>query len=176
MKKFACYSLIVTVSATILSGCPLSPIPPFSANGNYMGQWSAYIPVLGEEPVSCDITLQLKQETLLSVYPLNHSIAGKYIFDFDCGTVRALAALLGIPTQIPYDIVIGTMASDGSISLVGADNVDGFTSGAIVSATAIDADDDGVVDSFDGTWYLTVSTGTVPILVEGTFAATLGGV
>lgn len=172
MKKFALRSIILAVSAGIFSGCPLSPIPPFSANGNFTGQWTAYIPILGEEPVSCTVTLKLKQETLLSVYPLNHSISGSYTFGFDCGTVRALTLVLGLPTQVSYDIVIGTMSSDGSVNLVGTDNVSGFTSGAIISGASTDADDDGLVDSFDGTWYFTVSTGSIPILVEGTFTAT----
>lgn len=171
MIKSSLRLLFLVVAFACLSGCPLSPIPPFSANGSYTGQWSAYIPVLGEDPVTCNITLQLKQETLLSVYPLNHSITGKYTFDFGCDSVRALALVLGLPTQISYDIIIGTMASDGSVSLVGSDNAPGFTSGAIVSAQCVDANDDGFVDSLDGTWYFTVSTGSIPILVEGTFTA-----
>ena len=149
----------------------MSPVPPYSAAGQYRGQWSAYIPMLGEDEVMCNIIFELKQEVLLNVYPLNHSVTGKITFDFDCGPVTALVLLLGLPKQVSYDVVLGTMASDGSVNLVGSDNEPAFSSGCIVNVATADTNEDGYVDTLEGTWYFTVSTGSLPVLVEGTFAA-----
>lgn len=163
--------ILLGVAACVLAGCPLYPVPPYNASGTYEGDWSSYIPILGDEPVVCTLRFDLEQETLLNVYPLNHVITGKVTFDFSCPIVSVLVLLLGLPQQISYDIVVGSMAPDGTVNLVCSDNEEGFTSVAVVEATTVDADDDGFMDTLEGTWYFTVPTGSIPVLVEGEFSA-----
>ncbi|MBP8128993.1 MAG: hypothetical protein KA184_05385 [Candidatus Hydrogenedentes bacterium] len=158
-------------AACVLAGCPLYPVPPYNASGTYEGDWSSYIPVLGDEPVVCTLKLEFEQETLLNVYPLNHYIQGKVTFDFSCPLVSVLLLLLGLPQQVSYDIVVGSMQPDGTVNLVCSDNLEGFTSVATVQAATADTDEDGFMDTLEGTWYFTVPTGSVPVLVEGDFTA-----
>ncbi|HNR31842.1 MAG TPA: hypothetical protein PKI11_13215 [Candidatus Hydrogenedentes bacterium] len=164
-------AILVGVAAGALAGCPLYPVPPYNATGKYQGEWSSYIPILGEEPVGCVLHFDFKQETLLNVYPLNHSVTGKISFDFNCPEVMVLTVLLGLPQQISYDIVIGSMKPDGSLNIVASDNVEGFTSVAVFEAITADEDEDGFMDTLEGTWYFTISTGSIPVLVEGEFTA-----
>lgn len=172
MKRVFAAAILMGGFVTMLSGCPLYPVPPYNTSGDFTGTWSALIPALGEDPVTCNITLNLQQETLLNVYPLNHSITGEITFDFSCGVVQILVLLLGLPETVSYDIVIGTMAADGTINLVGADNETDFTSGLVIEATPTDSDGDKNIDALEGAWYFTVSSDSVPVLVQGDFSAT----
>jgi hypothetical protein len=167
--------LCVLLAVCLLSaGCPLTPTPPHSVQGLYTGRWEAMIPLLGSAPVGCEIRLNLKHQALTSFFPVNHMVTGEVVFEFTCLEVGVLAQLLGVPDTVSYDVVTGSIDEMGKLTLTCVDNVSGFTSGALLRAETVDGNADGRAETMSGSWYFTLPTGAIPILVEGEFTAGAG--
>ena len=135
-----------------LSGCPLLPQPPFDASGDYTGSWES-----NETKAACPFTMSLIHKADF-IYPFNHQVIGTVEFSYGCLIDNEL--LTQIQDELPELVipVFGSLKDDGSGALslgIDTDTLEfPFSINLQFDGTGVDEDEDGVMDSYAGTYSL----------------------
>ena len=158
----------VVLALTGLAGCNM-PTPPFNVTGTYSGVYGLDDPQFALDD-NCGITLELYHEPNIPF--LQSTFAGVARLEWDCLLTPFFQTILGIESESAVLPLLATLKEDGTFSFDLELNVDdipaalldsidqagldfdpteSFIAFAIhFSGTGVDTDDDGYMDTTDG--------------------------
>ncbi len=158
---------LATAAALIAAGCPGQfPKPPFDATGTYVGSWNGNSTDQAQQVIGCPLTLTLTQDVSAN-YPADHGVSGTAEIDYSC---------IELPEWVnkPLPSVVnvsGLMADNGKLTLLSGGCTTALCLVLSLNGQGEDADEDGHMDSYTGTWAFTfLLAGVQPFGFTGTFA------
>ncbi|NLE59757.1 MAG: hypothetical protein GX616_15475 [Planctomycetes bacterium] len=146
------------------------PEPPCDTTGTYVGTWEGSTdedtPAEDQqEVVACPLTITLTQD-LSAAYPGDHGVTGTVVVNYSC--IELPAGILEIPDSVVE--VSGLLGDDGKLTLLSGGCGTGACLGLILTGNAVDADDDGMMDSYSGDWGLAIMLAGIQAFgIDGTF-------
>ena len=162
------------VAAVSLTGCPPGtelPVPPFDATGTYVGTWSgqATTGATKQEIAACPLELTLTQNTAAN-WPQSFAVTGSVFIDFSCIELPEWAEDQELEPGLVQ--VTGVMNEPGQLGLLTGGCGTGLCVVLGLDGTGVDADNDGMMDTYAGDWaFSLLLAGVEPLTIRGSFDA-----
>jgi len=167
MMKNRISIVCLLLGASLLApGCPRLFPPAFDAAGDYIGTWMTELSNEG-----CEITMKLTQERG-GLFDIGDTLDGEVTFSFDCIPLgNVVAPLLGLG-PVPVEGIVGpqgriVLASDD----ITGECVEGTCFKIVLEAQGADSDNNGKMDTMEGTWAGAIIVNNTPLPITGTFEA-----
>ena len=169
MRRRIAIAGLCAVVALAGAGCPGTfPPPPFNATGTYVGTWRGKSNEDSPQHVrKCPVEIVLTQDTS-QAYPQDHVVNGTVTVDYSC---------IELPewVQTPPPSVLnvsGVLQDNGNLTLITGGCTTAMCAVLTLTGVGVDADTNGVMDSYSGSWSFTILlAGVEPFSFTGKFEA-----
>ena len=163
------FLILPCLALLVLPGCPPGtqlPVPPLDASGAFAGTWSGTPNGDGSQPVaSCPLELVLTQN-IAAPWPGSFGVSGTAMVDYSCFD---LPEWVETPPSSLVNVG-GVMDEQGGLKLLSAGCGTGLCVALVLDGVGVDTNDDGLMDTYDGTWTYTIAlAGLQPFGFTGTY-------
>ena len=159
--------VFAAVLVVVAVGCPGTfPPPPFNATGNFSGTWRGKSNEETPQHVKrCPLQISLTQDASLA-YPQDHLVNGTVTVDYSCIELPEW-----VETPPPSVLnVSGGLQDNGNLTLISGGCTTALCVVLTLTGAGIDADADGVMESYSGSWsYTILLAGVEPFGFTGKF-------